>query len=200
MEKNKNKETEDKRICRAIINSVDDNSEFDFEAVAVPTDNGQLRYSWENDEYFNQVLRTNEANIDKSRLDSGLPLFDNHPWDNSAKNTLGITTGYFFDERGLVVRAKFGARADEALRADVKAGIIKTVSIEGSIVNYSVAREAGKIPVYYADLWIPESLSFAPVPNDISAQIEVKRALTAQIERSKQPESDSLLNSLIKKF
>lgn len=200
MEKNKNKETEDKRICRAIINSVDDNSEFDFEAVAVPTDNGQLRYSWENDEYFNQVLRTNEANIDKSRLDSGLPLFDNHPWDNSAKNTLGITTGYFFDERGLVVRAKFGARADEALRADVKAGIIKTVSIEGSIVNYSVIREAGKIPVYYADLWIPESLSFAPVPNDISAQIEVKRALTAQIERSKQPESDSLLNSLIKKF
>ena len=202
MEKNKKQEIEDKRICRAMINPADENSDFDFEAVAVPADNGQLRYSWENDEYFNQVLRTGEANIDKGRLDSGLPLFDNHPWDNSAKNTLGITTGYFFDERGLVVRAKFGARADEALRADVKAGIIKTVSIEGTVQRYSIERVAGQIPVYYADLWEPESLSFAPVPNDISAQIEVKRALKEQIERSapEQPESDSLFNSLIKKF
>lgn len=202
MEKNKERK-EDRQICRALISPVNESeSGYDFEAVAVPTDNGQLRYSWENDEYFNQVLRTGEANISKSRLNSGLPLFDNHPWDNSAENTLGITTDYFFDERGLIVRCKFGARADEALRSDVKNGIVKTVSIEGSIINYSVVREAGKIPVYYADLWEPESLSFAPVPNDISAQIEVKRALKEQIEKSepKQPESDSLFNSLIKKF
>ena len=202
MEKNKKQEIEDKRICRAMINPADENSYFDFEAVAVPSNNGQLRYSWENDEYFNQVLKTGESNISRDRLDSGLPLFDNHPWDNSAKNTLGITTDYVFDERGLVVRCKFGSRADEALRKDVKEGIIKTVSIEGSIINYTVVREQGKIPVYYAELWEPESLSFAPVPNDISAQIEVKRALKEQIEKSVpvQPESDSLFNSLIKKF
>ena len=191
---------DDRQICRALISSVSDNSEFDFEAIAVPAENGQLRYSWENDEYFMQVLRATEKNISKSRLESGLPLFDNHPGDNSARNILGITVGYDFTERGLVVRGKFGARADEALRADVKNGIVKTVSIEGSVNSYSITREKGKVPVYYADSWEPESLSFAPVPNDISAQIEVKRALKSQIEKSVKPESDSFINSLIKKF
>jgi len=191
---------DDRHICRALISTVSDNSEFDFEAVAVPSENGQLRYSWENDEYFMQVLRATEKNVSKSRLDSGLPLFDNHPYDNSARNILGITVGYEFTERGLVVRGRFGARADEALRSDVKNGIVKTVSIEGSVNNYSITRENGKVPVYYADLWEPESLSFAPVPNDISAQIEVKRALKSQIEKSNKPESDSFINSLIKKF
>jgi hypothetical protein len=157
-----------------------------------------MRYSYENDEYFMQVLRTTPENIDTSRLESGLPMFDNHPWDNSASNTLGITTSFHFDERGLVVRGKFGARADEALRSDVKNGIIKTVSIEGSIQNYEIIREAGKVPYYNATLWTPESLSFAPVPNDIGAQIEVKRAIQKQIEVPKP--KDSFLKQLLNKF
>lgn len=191
------KPKDDKQICRALIQASTDDT-YDFEAVAVPTENGQLRYSYENDEYFMQVLRTAKENIDTSRLDSGLPLFDNHPWENSAENTLGITTAYDFTERGLVVRCKFGARADEALRADVKNGIIKTVSIEGSIQNYSVTRDIGKVPVYSADLWIPESLSFAPVPQDIAAQIDVKRAIQKQIEPPKA--NKSIIESLINKF
>jgi len=191
------KPKQDNQICRALIQASTDEG-YDFEAVAVPAENGQLRYSYENDEYFMQVLRTGKENVDTSRLESGLPLFDNHPWENSAENTLGITTTYDFTERGLEVRSKFGARADEALRSDVKNGIIKTVSIEGTIQNYSVVREAGKIPVYYADLWTPESLSFAPVPNDIAAQIDVKRAIQKQIEPPKA--NKSIIESLINKF
>ena len=185
----------DNRICRALINPMED-SEYDFEAVAVPFENGQTRYSYENDEYFNEVLGVQRDNIDTSRLDSGLPLFDNHPWDNSAENTLGITMSYDFDERGLVVRAKLGARADEALRSDIKSGIIKTVSIEGTIQNYEVVREEGMIPKYTATLWTPESLSFAPVPNDINAQLEVKRAIKKQIE----PKKVNIINTIINKF
>lgn len=187
----------DKQVCRALI-TASDNSEYDFEAVAVPSENGQLRYSYENGEYFNQVLRTGKENIDTSRLDSGLPLFDNHPYDQSAMKVLGITVDYDFTERGIVIRAKFGARADEALRADVKAGIIKTVSIEGSISNYEIKREVGKVPVYEASLWTPESISFAPVPNDIGAQIEVKRALEKQLKAEPMP--DSYINKLKNKF
>ena len=135
-------------------------------------------------------------------MDSGLPLFDNHPWEASAENLLGITVGYDFTSSGIVMRVKFGARADDELKSDVQNKILKTVSIEGSILNYTIERKQNEIPIYYADLWEPESLSFAPVPQDISAQIEVKRALKEQIEKSvpKQPESDSLFNSLIKKF
>ena len=196
MEKNNN----DRQICRAAIKASEENEDFDFEAVAIPSDNRQLRYSLENGEYFYQVLRTGKENIVLSRLESGLNLFDNHPRENSASNTLGITTGYDFLDSGIAVRVKFGARADEALRSDVKTKIIKTVSIEGDVHKYSIERQTGQVPIYYAELWEPTSLSFAPVPNDISAQIEVKRALAVQIEHTKQPESDSFIDSLIKKF
>lgn len=190
----------DNRIARALINPIADGTDWDFEAIGVPTENKQLRYSWENDELFYQVLRTGEENIKVDRMNSGLPLFDNHPWDASAQNQLGITVGYDFTTDGIVMRVKFGARADDELKSDVNNKIVKTVSIEGSIINYTIERKEGQIPIYYADLWEPESLSFAPVPQDISAQIEVKRALKDQIERSKKPESDSIFNSLIKKF
>jgi len=188
---------EDRSICRALIQQSESN-EYDFEAIAVPAENGQMRYSYENGEYFMQVLRTGKDNVLTGRLDSGIPLFDNHPWENAAENTLGITVAYEFTEKGIVVRCKFGARADEALRSDIKNGIIKTVSIEGTISNYSVERKAGMVPVYYADLWEPESLSFAPVPQDIAAQIEVKRAIQKQIEIPKADKSIS--KSLTTKF
>lgn len=196
MEKNK----DDRQICRAKINPNSESSEYDFEAVAVPAENRQLKYSYANDEYFYQVLRTGKENIVTNRLDSGLPLFDAHPLQNSAENTLGITTTYEFTDSGIVTRVKLGARADKELKEDIKNGIVKTVSIEGDVHRYSIERETGQIPVYYAELWEPTSLSFAPVPNDISAQIEVKRALVSQIEKTKQPESDSFINTLIKKF
>lgn len=191
---------QDREVCRAKITPIAEGSEYDFEAVAIPADNKQLRYSLENDEYFYQVLRTGKENLKTERMDSGLPLFDNHPWDTSAVNVLGITVGYEITDAGVVMRVKFGARADEALRNDVKNQIVKTVSIEGGIINYTVERKEGQVPVYYADLWEPESLSFAPVPQDIGAQIEVKRALAEQIERSKKPETDNSLNQLLNKF
>ena len=133
-----NKEKEDKSICRALITASVDES-YDFECIAVPSDNKQLKYSWDNNEYFYQVLRTNKENIDASRLDSGLPLFDNHPEmeDAGALNQLGITLTYDFLTEGLAVRCKFGARADQALKDDVKNQIVKTVSIEGCVQNYT---------------------------------------------------------------
>lgn len=189
-----NKKT-DNRICRALISPSDSNTnDFDFECVAVPSENKQLRYSYDNSEYFYQVLRTSKENINSERLKSGLPLFDNHPEQENAGvlNQLGITTTFDFTSDGLVVRCKFGARADQMLKDDIKNGVVKTVSIEGCIDNYAIERKVGEIPVYYADLWTPESLSFAPVPNDIAAQIEVKRAIQKQIEVKKESNIDSL--------
>lgn len=187
---------QDKKIMRAKIEPSQEDG-YDFIAIAVPTENKQLKRSYENDEYFYQVLRTAEANINTDRLSSGLPLFDNHPYENSSANTLGITVGYEFTERGIEVKCKLGARADDALRNDIKNGIVKTVSIEGTVENYLIERTIGQIPIYYAELWEPESLSFAPVPNDISAQIEVKRAIAKQLK----PElNKSKLQILINKF
>ena len=150
-----------------------------------PADNGQINYSYSNDEYFNQVLRTGEGNVDKARLDSGLPIFDNHPWDSSALNVLGITTGYSFDERGVVVRVKWGAGPTSSF-GKMKNGVIKTVSIEGIVERYvrEPAVNPDELPTYFADYWIPLSLSLAPVPNDIAAQIEVKRAIDSNNKKA----------------
>ena len=198
------KKINDKQICRAEIVPQSESTEFDFEAVAVPAINGQIKYSWENKEYFKQVLRTSPENINTERLESGLPIFDNHPEmeDAGVMNQLGITTDFGFDERGLVVRCKLGARADDALRLDIKNKISKTVSIEGEINEYSMDRTPGQIPVYYAEKWTPYSLSFAPVPNDIGAQIEVKRAIQKQIEKTEnpKPEKEDKYKILINKF
>ena len=207
MDKNNVEIKDDNRICRALIEPQPEGADYDFVAVAVPAENGQINYNWRDDEYYNQVLRTAPENINTDRLDSGLPLFDNHVYDKSALNTLGITVGYQFTERGLEVKCKFGNRADAALRNDVKEGIIKTVSIEGSIQKYEVERKVGELPIYNAMLWTPESLSFAPVPNDIGAQIEVQRKIKKQIEanvesKTKIEAEDKLDNykKLINKF
>ena len=196
--KPENKDLESKEICRALLSAAPADSGYDFEAVAVPVDNKQLRYSYRNDEYFYQVLRTGRENIKSDRLDSGLPVFDNHPYDKSAINTLGITTDYEFTDKGIAIRAKWGARADDALKSDVRNGILKTVSIEGDVYEYEVERKEGMIPVYYATLWEPHSISIAPVPQDITAQVEVRRAIQKQIE--KKSDNISIVESLTSKF
>ena len=191
----------DRSICRAMIEP-STSEDFDFQAVAIPTDNKQLMYSWREDEYFYQVLRTGKENINTERLDSGLPLFDNHPEmeDAGVMNQLGITVGYEFTTEGLVVKCKLGARADDMLKSDIKNAIAKTVSIEGDVQNYTIERKVGEVPIYYADLWTPNSLSFAPVPNDIGAQIEVKRAIQKQIQNTTPKADKSIIKSLTSKF
>ena len=209
---NKEKVIEDNRIFRAKI-TASENSDYDFECVAVPVNNGQLQYMRDEEGYrvydenwnpklFNQVLLPFPENVNTDRLESGLPLFDNHPEmeDISILTTLGITTAYEFTEAGLVVRCKFGARADQALRDDVKNGIIKTVSIEGSIQEYGRIEQTmtDKYPNYFATMWTPESLSFAPVPNDIESQISAKRA--AKNIQLKPTKEDSFYKLLTNKF
>lgn len=186
---------EDNRIIRAFVET-SESEDYDFKAIASPRNNGQVRYSFMNDEYFTQVLLVDESNIDRSRLDSGIPIFDNHDYDKSAVKTLGISVGYDFTERGLEIKVKLGARADEALRSDIKNGIIKTMSIEGNILEYNVRRKEGELPVYEATKWEPTSVSFAPVPQDIESQIEVKRAIQKQLI----PKQQSFINSLLSKF
>lgn len=186
---------EERTVIRAKV-TPSESEEFDFECVAVPSENRQLKYSYSNDEYFYQVLRTGRENIDASRMDNGINLFDNHPYDLSAKNTLGITVGYEFTDEGIVMKCKFGARADEALRSDIKNKVLKNVSIEGDIINYSIERKQGEISIYYAELWQPTSLSLAPVPNDIGARIDVQRALDAQLHKKK----ETIIDLLTKNF
>jgi len=74
----------------------------------------------------------------------------------------------------------------------------KTVSIDDEVLEYEIERKPGMIPIYYAKLWEPQFLAFAPVPQDIAAQIEVKRAIQKQIEPP--TPGKSIIESLKTKF
>jgi hypothetical protein len=197
METKEIKYNENKSIRRAIVEPAPaDVVEYDFKCVASPIDNGQLNYSYETQEFFNQVLMPTPENTRVARLDSGLNLFDNHTYDKSAKNTLGISTKYEFTERGLELYIKLGARADEALRSDIKNRILKTVSIEGDIYEYTVNRNTQSYPNYEATDWEPISISIAPVPQDILSQIELeaKRSLIKTIPTKEKTKYEQLTN------
>jgi len=185
-------------VMRALIVPNSGGEDYDFECIASPFTNGQLNYDPSNGRYFNQVLSPSIENTRVERMNSGLPLFDNHPWDKSAKNQLGISRGYEFTAEGIRLKIKWGAKADQAIRDDVKNEITKTVSIEGDIYEYEVTEKVGELPVYLATDWEPTSVSLAPVPQDIASQIEVKRAIEKQLKPEIKPVS--FFNSLINKF
>ena len=69
---------EDCGVMRALV-TVSTEEGYDFECMAVPSDNKQLKYSWENDEYFYQVLKDWHDNIVLDRLESGLNLVRQPP-------------------------------------------------------------------------------------------------------------------------
>lgn len=184
---------------RALVTSTDGGEDYDFEVLAVPFENGQVNYNYDNGEYYNQILVPSSEATRAARLESGLPLFDNHPWDKAATQQLGISRGYEFTAEGLKLKIKLGSRADEALRNDIKSGIVKTVSIEGDIYAYEVTRNMGELPVYRTTDWEPTSVSLAPVPQDIKSQIEVQRAINEQI-KIKPVETAGLIKSITNKF
>jgi len=66
------------------------------------------------------------------------------------------------------------AEIDNVLR---KLGTFDEEKSAAEVVRYSITNNPGDIPTYFAELWQPQSISLAPVPNDIDAQIEVKRAI-----------------------
>ena len=204
MEKNNKDEKQQKLpVMRAYVSDISGGEDYDFSVTAVPFDNGQVNYDWTNDVFYNQVLVPTAEATRTARLESGLNLFDNHPYFKDAADVLGISRRYEFSPEGLKLFIKWGSRADEAIRNDVKEGIIKTVSIEGDIYSYEVTRNPNELPIYKATDWEPTSVSLAPVPQDIGSQIEVQRKIKDQIKKENTQEEDKsipAIKSITSKF
>lgn len=75
---------------------------------------------------FLEVLTVSETAVDLSRLD-GMPVLDSHRQE-SLGDQLGTVVAARFEASKLIVKIKFSAR-HEALWQDVKAGIIRNVSV-----------------------------------------------------------------------
>jgi hypothetical protein len=127
----------------------------------------------EDSDIFNEVLLCNAKAMRMDRARTGLPLLDNHPWDANSTQVLGKCTNFRFEKNQLVGTVTLGARADDALIADIKNGILTTFSVGYRVYNYTPDKKnvVGETPTYFADDWEPFEISLAPIPADINAQI-----------------------------
>lgn len=124
------------------------------------------------DEDFNEILLCREGNVRTERLNDGLPVFDNHPYNKSASIQLGICSNTRFENNQLVGTITLGARADDALISDIKNGIIKGISVGYNVYTYQRdVFSPDDMPTLNAIDWEPFEVSFAPVQADTNSKI-----------------------------
>jgi phage major head subunit gpT-like protein len=122
---------------------------------------------------YDEVLSLDPAHVDLSRLNSGAPLLNTHgAYD--LEDVLGVVEAAWIDTRsGTPVgraRVRFSEREDVApIWADVRAGIIRNVSVGYAVRTYEITEEEGRIPVWRAVDWQPMELSAVPVGADAAA-------------------------------
>jgi hypothetical protein len=131
---------------------------------------------------YDEVLSLDPRHVDLSRLNSGAPLLNTHGAFDLA-GIIGVV------ERAWIERSndsyegratvRFSAREDvEPLWQDVRAGIIRNVSVGYTVRAYEVIEQDGQVPVWRAIDWQPVELSAVPVGADGGAGFRQSQGLT----------------------
>jgi len=123
-------------------------------------------------EAYDEVLSLDPEHVDLSRLNGGAPLLDTHgAW--SLDGVIGVVERAWIvdgdkpEGRALV---RFSERDDvEPVWRDVRAGIIRNVSVGYSVRAYEVIEEPGKLPIWRAIDWTPAELSAVAIGADPDA-------------------------------
>jgi phage major head subunit gpT-like protein len=122
---------------------------------------------------YDEVLSLDPSHVDLSRLNGGAPLLNTHGAYN-LEDVLGVVEAAWIDTRaGTPVgraRVRFSERDDVApIWTDVRAGIIRNVSVGYAVRTYEITEEEGRVPVWRAVDWQPMELSAVPVGADAAA-------------------------------
>jgi hypothetical protein len=126
---------------------------------------------------YDEVLSLDPRHVDLSRLNAGAPLLNAHG-AASLQNVLGVVerawianSGGAFEGRALV---RFSEREDvEPLWQDIRAGIIRSVSVGYAVRAYEVIEDDGQVPLWRAIDWQPLELSAVPIAADQAAGFRV---------------------------
>lgn len=189
---NQEKTYESLRMAADVISY---NEESDtFEAV-ISTDAPVMLQGWKYSdkfETFDEVLRHTPESIRSQRIDSGLPLFPSH-WERDSTDIIGISTDYRFEEGRIIASFKFGARADDMMKNDLKSGVLRSVSVGVNI--YSVERTEDATGLRYtATDWEPKHVAFAPEPADVNCTVRSMAQVSGvyEVETEKEEKNDIL--------
>lgn len=129
-----------------------------------------------------ELLSLEPAHVDLSRLNNGAPLLNTHGAFDLA-GVIGVVerawiarAGETYEGRALV---RFSVREDvEPLWQDVRAGIIRNVSVGYTVRAYEVIEQDGQVPVWRAIDWQPVELSAVPIGADDGAGFRQRQDLT----------------------
>jgi len=123
-------------------------------------------------DYVEELLVSEEA-VDLTRLNGGASVLNTHS-QYDLKDVLGVVERAWIDTEGGIAVGKAVLRLsmrDEVtpLWNDIKAGIVRHVSVGYSIDEYEIIDMPEQLPVLRVTRWTPSELSFVPVPADAGA-------------------------------
>lgn len=128
------------------------------------------RYDIWEDRHYEEELSLDAAHVRLDRLNGGAPLLKDHM--HNLDSTIGVVERAWLKGGNGHALVRFSPRDDVApILADVKAGILRNISVGYSVRKYKVIREDGALDVYRAVDWEPAELSIVAIPADPKAQV-----------------------------
>ena len=157
------------------------------------------RYDWHRDRYYTEsLLVTNEA-VNFSRLENGAPLLANHS-SYSLEDVVGVVERAWIDNGIGKATVRFSERESvKPILADVKAGILRSISVGYSVETVTIEERDNELPIYTATRWTPMEISLVTIPADIGAQVRSIEITNENKEKTMTDEERAALAKLAEK-
>lgn len=133
-----------------------------------------LRYSWRDDEVYEEVLEVTEESVDLGRLREGGSVLNSHnSWD--LQDVIGsVLEARIADGVGYAtIQISNRASCDE-LWQDIQDGIVRHISVGYSVLRTEKIEAEGEMTIRKVTLWEPHEISFVAVPADAGCSVRSK--------------------------
>lgn len=139
------------------------------------------RSSWFGDDYFEE-LEVSESAVDLSRLNNGAPLLNAHS-SYGLNSVIGVVERAWISNGVGHATVRFSEREDvQAIKKDVKDGILRHVSVGYNVQKYEKVAEQDELKVYRATKWTPAEISLVPMGFDDQAVVRGKEEQAFEVE------------------
>jgi hypothetical protein len=130
------------------------------------------RFMWSRYEFVDEELSTDPAQVRLDRLNRAGPVLNTHQSYDLSNQIGAVVNGSARMENGEGIATLALSRREELapLVADIRAGIIRNVSVGYLVHTYEITERDGQRPLYRAIDWEPYEISFVPMPFDVGAQ------------------------------
>jgi len=144
------------------------------------------RVDWYSGDPYDLVLSLDAAAVRLDRLNNGAPVCDNHDSFGSVRDQLGVVQRAWVEQGTARATLQFSPREDlAALRTDVKAGIIRNVSMGVWIYTKNETTPKGQDRKQFTAIdWEPYEISLTPVPADPGAVLMSAKEVAANPARA----------------